>query len=250
MRAVRSNKMICAVNSPTELCDFSEENIYLVKILSNMTAYGNLSCVRTWVQSGNAVLQTVDDCAILFADENADFDEIAEFMPFCGAKSVFTSIENAAKLHLNADESGIIMRQSAPTNHSPPSRGILRQYYPDYTQIYSRLSECGFTLPPRDDFAADLSLRLRRNTARVFCNADYTAISIIGFETAKSAIISAVAVSPDMRRQGLGSDALSAAAMLENEQKQVYLYREIGKNEEFYLKNGFYEIGSFANCKI
>ena len=84
----------------------------------------------------------------------------------------------------------------------------------------------------------------------MFCNDDYTAISIIGFETAKSAIISAVAVSPDMRRQGLGSDALSAAAMLENEQKQVYLYREIGKNEEFYLKNGFYEIGSFANCKI
>ena len=37
---------------------------------------------------------------------------------------------------------------------------------------------------------------------------------------------------------------------LENEQKQVYLYRENGKNEEFYRKNRFTKIGSFASCKI
>lgn len=243
--------MISAIEPTAKLCDFSEnDNIYLVKILSNMAAYGMLSCVRTWVQGKNAVIQTVDDSAVIFADTNAIFDEIAEFLPYCGAKTVFTSYENAAKLRLNVMESGIILRKSRMTNHSPPS-GITRLYYPDYSRVYLLLEHCGFTLPSRDDFAADLSLRLRKNTARVFCNDDYTALCIVGCETAKSAIISAVAVSPDMRRRGLGSDVLQAAcSSLENEQKQVYLYREIGKNEEFYRKNGFTEIGSFASCKI
>lgn len=243
--------MISAIDTPTELCEFSENcNIFLVKILSNMTAYGSLPCVQTWVQGKNAVIQTVDASAVIFADENADFDEIAEFLPFCGAKTVFTSYENAAKLRLNVMESGVILRKSRTTAHSPPS-GITQQYYPDYSRIYSLLYSCSFTLPPRNDFAADLSLRLRKNTARIFCNDEYTALCIVGCETAKSAIISAVAASPDIRRHGLGSDILQAAcSSLENEQKQIYLYREIGKNEEFYLKNGFTEIGSFASCKI
>lgn len=243
--------MISAIDTPTELCEFSENgNIFLVKILSNMTAYGSLPCVQTWVQDKNAVIQTVDDSAVIFANTNADFDEIAEFLPFCGAKTVFTSYENAAKLRLNVMESGIILRKSRTTAHSPPS-GITRQYYPDYSRIHSLLYNCGFTLPNRDDFAADLSLRLRNDTARIFCNNNYTALCIVGCETAKSAIISAVAVSPDIRRHGLGSDVLtSACSSLENEQKQVYLYREIDKNEDFYLKNGFTEIGSFASCKI
>ena len=243
--------MISAIDAQSELCEFSENgNIFLVKILSNMTAYGSLPCVQTWVQGKNAVIQTVDDSAVIFANTNADFDEIAEFLPFCGAKTVFTSYENAAKLRLNVMESGIILRKSRTTAHSPPS-GITRQYYPDYSRIHSLLYNCGFTLPSRDDFAADLSLRLRNDTARIFCNNDYTALCIVGCETAKSAIISAVAVSPDVRRRGLGSDILTAAcSSLENEQKQVYLYREIGKNEEFYHKNGFTEIGSFASCKI
>ena len=244
--------MISAIDAQSELCEFSENgNIFLVKILSNMTAYGSLPCVQTWLQGRNAVIQTVDDSAVIFANTNADFDEIAEFLPFCGAKTVFTSYENAAKLRLNVMESGIILRKSRTTAHSPPSCGILRQYYPDYSRIHSLLYNCGFTLPSRDDFAADLSLRLRNDTARIFCNNDYTALCIVGCETAKSAIISAVAVSPDVRRRGLGSDILTAAcSSLENEQKQVYLYREIGKNEEFYHKNGFTEIGSFASCKI
>ena len=243
--------MISAIDTPTELCEFSENgNIFLVKILSNMTAYGSLPCVQTWVQDKNAVIQTVDDSAVIFANTNADFDEIAEFLPFCGAKTVFTSYENAAKLRLNVMESGIILRKSRTTAHSPPS-GITRQYYPDYSRIHSLLYNCGFTLPNRDDFAADLSLRLRNDTARIYCNDNYTALCIVGYETAKSAIISAVAVSPDIRRHGLGSDVLtSACSSLENEQKQIYLYREIGKNEEFYHKNGFTEIGSFASCKI
>ena len=243
--------MISAIDAQSELCEFSENgNIFLVKILSNMTAYGSLPCVQTWVQGKNAVIQTVDDSAVIFANTNADFDEIAEFLPFCGAKTVFTSYENAAKLRLNVMESGIILRKSRTTAHSPPS-GITRQYYPDYSRIHSLLYNCGFTLPSRDDFAADLSLRLRNDTARIFCNNDYTALCIVGCETAKSAIISAVAVSPDVRRRGLGSDILPAAcSSLENEQKQVYLYREIGKNEEFYRNNGFTETGSFASCKI
>ena len=243
--------MISAIDAQSELCEFSENgNIFLVKILSNMTAYGSLPCVQTWVQGKNAVIQTVDASAVIFADENADFDEIAEFLPFCGAKTVFTSYENAAKLRLNVMESGIILRKSRTTAHSPPS-GITRQYYPDYSRIHSLLDNCGFTLPPRNDFAADLSLLLRNDTARIFCNNDYTALCIVGCETAKSAIISAVAVSPDVRRRGLGSDILTAAcSSLENEQKQVYLYREIGKNEEFYRNNGFTETGSFASCKI
>ena len=243
--------MISAIDAQSELCEFSENgNIFLVKILSNMTAYGNLPFVRTWVQGKNAVIQTVDDSAVIFANTNADFDEIAEFLPFCGAKTVFTSYENAAKLRLNVMESGIILRKSRTTAHSPPS-GITRQYYPDYSRIHSLLYNCGFTLPNRDDFAADLSLRLRNDTARIYCNDNYTALCIVGYETAKSAIISAVAVSPDIRRHGLGSDVLtSACSSLENEQKQVYLYREIDKNEDFYLKNGFTEIGSFASCKI
>lgn len=243
--------MISAIDAQLELCKFSENgNIFLVKILSNMTAYGSLPYVQTWVQGKNAVIQTVDDSAVIFANTNADFDEITEFLPFCGAKTVFTSYENAAKLRLNVMESGIILRKSRTTAHSPPS-GITRQYYPDYSRIHSLLYNCGFTLPSRDDFAADLSLRLRNNTARIYCNNEYTVLCIVGYETAKSAIISAVATSPDIRRHGLGSDVLTAAcSSLENEQKQVYLYREIGKNEEFYHKNGFTEIGSFASCKI
>ena len=243
--------MISAIDTLTELCEFSENgNIFLVRILSNMTAYGSLPCVQTWVQGKNAVIQTVDDSAVIFANTNADFDEIAEFLPFCGAKTVFTSYENAAKLRLNVMESGVILRKSRTTAHSPPS-GITQQYYPDYSRIHSLLDNCGFTLPNRDDFAADLSLRLRNDTARIFCNNDYTALCIVGCETAKSAIISAVAASPDIRRHGLGSDVLTAAcSSLENEQKQIYLYREIDKNEEFYRNNGFTEIGSFASCKI
>lgn len=244
--------MISAIDTPTELYGFTgDDNIYLVKILSNMAAYSGLACVRTWVQKSSAVIQTVDSSAMVFADNDADFEEIAEFLQFSGCKTVFISHENAAKLRLKTIDHGVILRKGKMSNHAPPKNGVIRQYFPDYTQIYSLLKKCSFSLPTRDDFAADLSLRLRKNTARVFCNDEYTAICIVGFETEKSAIISAVAVSPDLRRQGLGSDVLqTACSSLNNEQKQMYLYREIGKNEEFYINNGFYEIGSFASCKI
>ena len=244
--------MIKAIDTPASLCGFCEDdNIFLVKILSNFTAYGGFNCLRTWVQNDCAVIQAVDDNAVIFAENNADFDEIAEFLPFCGISTVFTSYENAEKLRLEATEHGVILRKGKMSNHAPPKSGITRQYFPDYTKVYSQLLQCGFTLPPRNDFAADLSLRLRKNTARIFCNDDCTALCIVGCETAKSAVISAVAVSPDRRRQGLGSNILQTACLsLKNEQKQVYLYRESGKNKEFYINNGFYEIGGFASCKI
>lgn len=246
--------MIKAVDSADEICGFSEDNnVYLIKILSNMKAYSRAFGTQTWTQNNNgnhAVLQATDDSLIIFADDNADFEEISEFLPYCGCKSIFTSSKTAKKLHLSPIESGIILRQ----NHSPPKRyakcAVVRQYYPDYSRIYSLLKSCGFTLPDRDSFAADLSLRMRRQTARVFCDTNINAVCIVGFETAKSAIISAVAVSHDMRLNGLGGSVLKAAcSSLKNEQKQVYLYRETDKNEEFYSKNGFGEIGSFVNCK-
>lgn len=230
------------------LSSFDKTDIFITKIMSNMITYRSDNRLLTWAQDSHALFQMFDGSAAFYADENADFDEIRDFIRFLGGAEIFTSRKCADRLSADIQSGGIIMKRSYT---SPVSSGFKPPPFPEYSKIYDLLNKTGFTLPPKDSFLCDLHARFKRKTARIFCNDDYSSLALTGFETKECAVISAVATDPDFQNTGLGSTALiSLCSALEKEKKVIYLYRENDKNERFYNKNGFENYGEFVICKI
>ena len=221
------------------------DSVYKAKILSNIDVYGELPIINTWQINNSAVFQMINSDGILTGDISDD--EVLDFARFMNCKTVFTSKKIADKLSLETNETGQIMIRGGSII-KPESR-YSEIAFPEYSKIYSLLERCGFNLPEKDGFLSDLHLKVHKKSARILANDDYSALLISCFETEKMAVLSAVCVDKDLRRKNIGSDMInSLCGILQN--KTIYLYREIDKNEQFYYKNGFENCGLFANCNI
>lgn len=243
---------------------FEKDSVFAAKAVANMLcrarsrARGNSAAEMiadaafcTWVQDDRALIRQDGGDLILHAEENADFEELAAFLRRQGPISIFTSVRAAKQLKLHTVSSGIVMKKTADSHESAPEIcDIDSPAFPEYSKLYSLLCRCGFPLDSADDFTADLAMRVHCRTARIVADKEYGAAAFTGYETASSAVISAVAVDRQWRRRGRGSAVLNLLCHALNlEKKQIFLYRERGKNEAFYLKNGFENCDEFAVCR-
>lgn len=122
-------------------------------------------------------------------------------------------------------------------------------------EIHALLCECEtetFIPPEFEPFYMDLSHRIRHNTALaagIRQAGTLVSCAICIAHTADRAIISAVAVKPEQRRQGLGH-AVLLSLLSQLEQEKIYIFRAHNENENFYRSYGFTSIGQFAELTV
>lgn len=155
--------------------------------------------------------------------------ELAEFINIIGYGEIFTEKETAARLKLNTvREFGVLAKKCQKTAEPHFDTGL--------KAIYDGLlkgCDSDIQLPPFEDFAPDLSHRLRHGAAT--CVADKTGAAV-AFLCDKGGIINGIAVDGVCRRQGVGSRMLSMLCSCINGDTFVCANEE---NTEFYIKNGF-----------
>ena len=121
-----------------------------------------------WVQSvdgvPSAAMSRVDGCMTLCCRENADIDEIAEFIGFCGCSDLLCEREIMEALGIEPQSSSLIMRFEGLCEpaEAPTGGGI-----PDMRHVHALLLDCGFEVGDYNSFAADVCARLNKGTARL-----------------------------------------------------------------------------------
>ncbi len=113
------------------------------------------------------------------------------------------------------------------------------------SQVYDLLKQCedeSFRVPEFDAFYVDTSHRLRHQTARLAALEHKGRLLACGFslwETPDSAVLGAIAVTPQSRGRGLGSAVvLHLLEQLEGK-KGVSFFGPMEKTKKFYQRLGF-----------
>ena len=176
----------------------------------------------------------------------------AAFLPAAGARTVLCSAEAAQALPFPRRATGEIMalrERAAPVEEAEilwdPSPRLL---YP----LLCASQTASFLPPPFEPFYLDLSHRTRHGAARsaaIRARDSLAACAICSAKTEEAAVLSAVAVRPDVRRRGFGARVvLALAASLPVD--TIYIFRASGENEAFYRTLGFTGHSHFAELDV
>ena len=213
-----------------------DENLFLTKIKANAICYNKFDFCSSYLQTidgkQTALINVLSANATVFANENALFSELCEFLKFKGVVNIFCNKLFAEKTGLKITENGLVLKFLGKTMNMD---NILKPTFnPNYKSIYSLLKN-EFEMPDYNEFVSDLSYRLQKGLATVV--SDEKGVAFTLWETENAAVISALSVDITLRRQGVGSRILhSLISALEK--KQIYVYCE-EKLKNFYIKNGF-----------
>ena len=233
--------MIAFVEHPEALASFSG-NAFACRIRATAAAYGfTHPFARFWVQGRGAALCLLDDVMIL-----------AAVLPAAGARTVLCSAEAAQARPFPRRATGEIMalrERAAPVEEAEilwdPSPRLL---YP----LLCASQTASFLPPPFEPFYLDLSHRTRHGAARsaaIRAGDSLAACAICSAKTEEAAVLSAVAVRPDVRRRGFGARVvLALAASLPVD--TIYIFRASGENEAFYRTLGFTGHNHFAELDV
>ncbi len=230
------------------LCGLS--NVYCARIGCAFDSYGQGFCGNDfWIQTSyglavSLIMKCAGDATVLLT-EKSDEDELAEFIRIIGCKTLSSSRPFSDEYIYN--ESVVMKLQKLKSIDCP----FKITDCPELNSVYDLLCCCEvLAVPDREDFILDMSHKLRHGTAFIRAAEDdsgnlLSCAMTVGMNHS-CAVIGAVAVRPDMRRQGLGSAAVLSLAELLKE-KDIYIIREKGKNSEFYKSLGFEDSGIFVS---
>ncbi len=165
--------------------------------------------------------------------------EAAAFIHAVGAEQVVCSLETAEALGLHITNQGVVLYKDIESEGVPlPEEVSIRT-------VYDVLYACDM-VGDFEPFYLDVSHRVRHKTA--FCTAVYNeeqmaaaAVTVCGVDCA---LITAVGVRPEYRRQGLGSLLLKKTESCLS--GRVYLLRAENENERFYDSLGYAPCGTWC----
>ena len=245
----------------SSLFTFCHGNPFGCKILSLIRAYGlETPFAGFWIQKDGtqmitAALAKLEDAAILYAQKEADWEEIEAFLPFVGVRIILYPAEIAAFCAFKKVSSGMVMQWDGMKNlidfpvtftQNPPLR-----------DVYALLCTCdkdGFHPPAFEAFYVDMSHRIRHRCARgigIFEKNNLYSYAGTVAETDNCAVLGAVATYPDKQKKGWGSLAVSVLTQqLSEEGKTVFLFRSQGENEHFYQRLGFSNFCQWEEAQI
>ncbi len=159
-----------------------------------------------------------------------DTDELREFINTVGFSEILTEKATAKRLGLKAvKEYNVLLKKSVKSADFDPLKIGLS---PLYRGLMLGEDE-DISLPSFEDFAADISHRLRHRAAIAALNENSAAL---GFKCEKGIIVNGISVKRELRGRGFGSRILGE--LLSYCDGDVLAAADI-KNTEFYIKNGF-----------
>lgn len=226
--------------------NFSEEDLFLIKIKSNALCYKDFDFCESFCQQNNgktsAYINFLNKNAVIFAKPDSDFEEIKNFLLFKNASNVFCNDFVAQKLKITPKTSGFILKYSGGKKENTNEKFC---FHPEFKEIYNLL-EKDFLIGDYNDFVSDLSFRIKNGFAKLIKVPKGVIFS--GWETKKSSVISAIAVDITERNKGIGTNLLNSFLSLQSE-KDVYVYCE-EKMVDFYKTKGFEIKERFVNGKF
>ncbi len=220
-----------------ELEQIYRPDLPLMQILCLKAAFkGTVLEEDTWVQTenGRVIGAVARNGGRLYLFTEKATDELKVFLDTVGFSEIFTAKETAQTLGLSIEKEYVCLRKSSVKNKDFSFSDI------GLTSLYEGLKsgeDSDIVLPKFEDFAADISHRLRHGAAAAAVNDRGAALA---FLCEKGAVINGISVKKELRGKGMGSKLLGELlSCLEGD----VLACTGDKNTEFYIKNGFSEIG-------
>lgn len=245
--------MIKKITDENLILSFGDkEDIYSIRIKALVKAYSTSYDFASFYALYNddgiicAVISRLDNDFTVYHNRLTSRDEleISSFLCACTYSSVLT--DDKISLANMADfDYGYVMKSTKKFELSAPFAEI--DEYPKLMDLFDLESY------DKWDFNAwyvDLSHRIRHNTAKAYAlkiNDELVASGVFSSIYNNSAILSSVLTQPPFRGLGYGSALVSK--MIGDIRGDVYIMREKDKNESFYNKLGFENIGIWRMYK-
>ncbi|MCR5636896.1 MAG: GNAT family N-acetyltransferase [Clostridiales bacterium] len=239
--------MIKLIQSNTEFdFDFCD-SLFMAKILCIYNTYGFKSYTDYWAQNKNAVIARLDDCYVIWHNENADKEELKSFIKTVCNGTVLCGEGLLDDYNL----SGHVMKYNSGVNTQTEAlqpvddNEILKVY-----QLLKRCENESLNVPEYLHFKADVVHKLNSDTLKLaYTQKDNDIVSVAAANIGgDSAVITAVATDKEYRRLGFGTDTVKRLLSFIN-CKNIYLQRTLNDNEEFYNSLGFINTAKWF-CKI
>ena len=210
----------------------------LVRIQSLYRSYGtSYDFLRFYYQiidsKTTAIISIMDGNATVVGN-NADYDEIINFLKVVGAKTIYSE----SKVPLEVIENGYIVNKSVK-----PIEIESKDY--NLSSVYSIMST-SFSLPDFNAWYPDMSHRIRHDGAVAILNDNGAAVGLKGNN---SALISGICVKENVRKKGIGSYLLQE--LIDNlSVGEIFALVDFNGPINFYTKNGFSIVSEFSTYKV
>lgn len=209
-----------------------EKTAFGCKIAAVARAYGfdkGFACFWLDDRSDTVFCQT-DDVMIL-SGTVLDREQTAAFLHAVGPRAVICAVRNAEALALPVTASGDVLKkhmdEGAPLASDP--------YAVNIRDVFTLLESAGMA-DEFEPFYLDLSHKLRHDAALVqteYRGSDLAGCAVVSSVSSKAAVLSALVVREDLRRQGIGSGLIHRVEAC-FPGKNLYVFRDKDKNRAFY----------------
>lgn len=231
--------------SPTQYSQL--ENIcwgdaFGARIWSNAQMYGKYPFCDVWVQEYGgtlaAVIARLEDAVSIAVYAPPDFLELQEFLQMLSVRTLLGERGVLERLH-QTGETGLVLHLA-----KKPALSLAHTGTPRLEEVYALLCACeteSFAVPAWEPFYLDVSHRMRHGgmvLQTISQNGRLVACAMAVAQTPTLAVLGAVAVHPQARRQGLGSEVVRRLLSRLPQPKAAVLCTR-GVNCQFYQTLGF-----------
>lgn len=255
--------MICYVDKSLNsfFVDLSINDPFLCKIKSLYNAYSyDTNGVDFYIQFNikkdiTAVISKIDQTAVCYIEAYADFEELSDFLRIIEVKTVTLNQRYINKISHKDSLEGYIMRLEKLISPSDIDKEFLIKV-PLVKELLDFLVynfDYRLTCDQYDNMYVDLSHRLRHNSIKAiaaFYNGHIIGSAMIIAFTKETAVLGCVATDLKYRRNCIASFLICEILKDYIGKKDVYLFREQNKNEEFYRNLGFDNQEKWAEIEI
>ena len=190
----------------------------VVKINCTYNSYKDIALF--WIQNKTDAIISMLDGNMVIYNNNADIQELREFVSIISPASVFSDESTMASLFENDFHKVCVVQSEYNFDCDLPSQTV------NSNEMYTLLNINGLDLPPYEYFAVDFCLRLNHGELKYFALKDKCAA--IGVYDGNAVLVNGIA----SHQKGMGSIALNgllsqydccAIAVCENEVMPFYL---------------------------
>lgn len=228
-----------------EIFDFSCNDIYAIRIKALLKAYGtgydfaSFYCCYDDNNSKVAIISKLDnDFTVCHLDSLTDFEEISSFVNTIGYDSLLSDDSFELNNYIKV-ETGIVMASEKKVELNVPYAEI--DDFPKLMDIYNLDDYDNWNF---EAWYVDLNHRIRHNTAKAYAlkvSGEIISSAVFSSIYSDKAILTSVHTDPAFRNIGYAGALVSH--MIWDIKGKIYLMREKDKNESFYKKLGFENIG-------
>lgn len=247
----------------TVIADYLAEqscSLYSTRIKALLKAYGSYNgLIDVWYQKEDSVTAYIVRYGGEFVADvlpGADVEEIVNLCKLVGG----TALLCRPVYGKDTGILGAVMCANASLLCSESFCGADYSFTFDVnlSDYYSLLSQCNgddFKAILYEDFVADISHRIRKNTARLLgCYFENKLVSCAAATAVykSGAVVAGVATLQNYRRKGLATAVVTrlCESLFDSGVENIYLQRDKNKNYRLYSNIGFNDVGTFQQIEL